>query len=57
MISEMLATIDGVSFIARASVDSAKNLINAKTLIEKGFQIPDGRQGIQHGGDIIALPY
>jgi len=37
-VSEMLATIDGVSFIARASVDSVNNLINAKKLIEKAFR-------------------
>jgi 2-oxoglutarate ferredoxin oxidoreductase subunit beta len=34
----MLATIDGVSFIARAAVDSVKNLIDAKNLIEKAFR-------------------
>lgn len=37
-VSEMLATIDGVSFIARAAVDSAKNLIDTKNLIEKAFR-------------------
>lgn len=36
-VSEMLATIEGVSFIARASVDSVKNLIYTKNLIEKAF--------------------
>jgi 2-oxoglutarate ferredoxin oxidoreductase subunit beta len=37
-VSEMLATIDGVSFIARASVDSFKNLITTKKFIEKAFR-------------------
>jgi 2-oxoglutarate ferredoxin oxidoreductase subunit beta len=37
-VSEMLATIDGVSFIARAAVDSVKNLIDTKNLIEKAFR-------------------
>jgi 2-oxoglutarate ferredoxin oxidoreductase subunit beta len=37
-VSEMLATIDGVSFIARTSVDSFKNVVNTKNLIEKAFR-------------------
>ncbi len=37
-VSEMLATIDGVSFIARTSVDSFKNLTTTKKLIEKAFR-------------------
>lgn len=37
-VSEMLATIEGVSFIARTAVDSFKNLINTKNLIEKAFR-------------------
>ncbi|MDI6800858.1 MAG: thiamine pyrophosphate-dependent enzyme [Thermodesulfovibrionales bacterium] len=36
-VSEMLATIDGVSFVARTSVDSFKNLAITKKLIEKAF--------------------
>lgn len=37
LVSELLATIDGVSFIARASVDSPKNLLKTKELIKKAF--------------------
>lgn len=37
-VSEMLATIEGVSFIARNSVDSVKNLITTKKNIEKAFR-------------------
>lgn len=37
LVSELLATIDGVSFIARTSVDSPKNLLKAKELIKKAF--------------------
>lgn len=36
-ISELLATIEGVSFVQRVSVDSYKNLISAKKAIEKAF--------------------
>jgi len=37
-VSEMLATIEGVSFIARTSVDSVKNLMAAKKAVEKAFR-------------------
>jgi len=36
-ISELLATIEGVSFVQRVSVDSYINLISAKKAIEKAF--------------------
>jgi len=35
--SELLATIEGVSFVQRVSVDSYKNIISAKKAIEKAF--------------------
>ncbi len=38
LVSEMLATIDGASFIARTSVDSPKNLLKTRLLIEKAFR-------------------
>ncbi|MCI0469923.1 MAG: thiamine pyrophosphate-dependent enzyme [Nitrospirae bacterium] len=37
-VSELLSTIDGASFIARASVDSIKNLLITRSLIEKAFK-------------------
>ncbi|HUO75983.1 MAG TPA: thiamine pyrophosphate-dependent enzyme [Thermodesulfovibrionales bacterium] len=37
-VAEMLATIDGASLIARTSVDSPRNLLRTKTLIEKAFR-------------------
>ena len=37
-VAEMLATIEGVSFIARTSVDSPKNLLKTRALIEKTFR-------------------
>lgn len=36
-VSEMLSAIEGTSFIARGSVDSPKNLLKTKELIEKAF--------------------
>lgn len=37
-VSEMLSTIDGVSFMARTSVDSPAHLIKTKALIKKAFR-------------------
>jgi 2-oxoglutarate ferredoxin oxidoreductase subunit beta len=37
-VSEMLATLEGVSFIARTAVDSFGNLVRTKALIEKAFR-------------------
>ena len=38
-LSEMLATLDGATFIARVSVNSPKNMALAKAAIKKAFQI------------------
>lgn len=38
-VSEMLATIDGVSFAARGSVDSYKNLLKTKSYLERAFKM------------------
>lgn len=38
LVSELLATIEGASLIARTSADSPKNLIKTKALIEKAFR-------------------
>lgn len=37
-VSELLSTIEGVSFIQRVSLDSYKNLVIAKNAIEKAFR-------------------
>lgn len=37
-VSELLATIEGASFIIRTSVDSIKNLVTAKKAVEKAFR-------------------
>jgi 2-oxoglutarate ferredoxin oxidoreductase subunit beta len=36
--AEILATIEGAAFVARGSVDSVKNLLITKTLLEKAFR-------------------
>ncbi|HXX57247.1 MAG TPA: thiamine pyrophosphate-dependent enzyme [Thermodesulfovibrionales bacterium] len=37
-VAEMLATIEGASFIARTSVDSPKNLLITRSLIDRAFR-------------------
>ncbi|MBI5195678.1 MAG: 2-oxoglutarate oxidoreductase [Nitrospirae bacterium] len=37
-VSEMLATLDGVSFICRTSMDSPQNVIKTKNAVKKAFQ-------------------
>ena len=37
-VTEMLATIEGVSFIARCSVDSYKNIMQTKKMIKRAFR-------------------
>ncbi len=36
--AEILATIEGAAFVARGSVDSARNLLITKTLLERAFR-------------------
>ncbi|MEW6117651.1 MAG: thiamine pyrophosphate-dependent enzyme [Nitrospirota bacterium] len=36
-VAEMLATLDGVAFMARSAVDSYKNIVTTKKYIEKAF--------------------
>jgi 2-oxoglutarate/2-oxoacid ferredoxin oxidoreductase subunit beta len=44
-VSEMLATIEGASLIARTSVDSTKNLLKTRMLIEKAFRYQMDNKG------------
>ncbi|MEW6001842.1 MAG: thiamine pyrophosphate-dependent enzyme [Nitrospirota bacterium] len=37
-VSELLSTIEGVSYVVRTSVDSYKNLMNTKKAVEKSFR-------------------
>ncbi|MEW5744145.1 MAG: thiamine pyrophosphate-dependent enzyme [Nitrospirota bacterium] len=37
-VSELLATIDGASFIARSSVDSSANILTTRRMIERSFR-------------------
>ena len=44
-VAEMLATIEGASFIARTSVDSPKNLLRTRALIERTFRYQQEGKG------------
>lgn len=44
-VSEMLATIEGASLIARTSVDTPRNLLMTRTLIEKALKYQIGNKG------------
>lgn len=44
-IAELLATIEGVSYITRTSVDSVKNVLNTKKAIEKSFRYQIEKKG------------
>ncbi len=44
-VAEMLATIEGVSFIARCSVDSYKNIAETRKMIKKAFRYQIERKG------------
>ena len=44
-ISEMLATLDGASYIERVSLHDIKNIKNAKKAIEKGFKVQLSKKG------------
>jgi len=44
-VCEMLSTLDGVSYAARTSVDSPKNIIQAKKAIQKAFQNQIDKKG------------
>lgn len=50
-VAEMLATIDGASFIARTSVDSPKNILRTRALIEKTFRY----QGESRGFSLLEI--
>ena len=44
-VAEMLATVEGASFIARTAVDSPKNLLRTRALIEKAFRYQSEGKG------------
>jgi 2-oxoglutarate ferredoxin oxidoreductase subunit beta len=44
-VSELLSTIEGVSYIQRVAVDSYKNLVTAKKAIEKAFKYQIEKKG------------
>jgi Pyruvate:ferredoxin oxidoreductase and related 2-oxoacid:ferredoxin oxidoreductases, beta subunit len=44
-VSEMLASLQGSTYIERVSVDSVKNIKTAKAAIKKGFTVQQNKQG------------
>jgi 2-oxoglutarate ferredoxin oxidoreductase subunit beta len=55
-VSEMLATIEGASLIARTSVDSTKNLLKTRMLIEKAFRYQMENKGFSLVEILSACP-
>jgi 2-oxoglutarate ferredoxin oxidoreductase subunit beta len=44
-VSELLAVLDGVSYVARVSVSSPRNIIETKKAIQKGFRTQIEKRG------------
>lgn len=44
-ICEMLATVDGASYIARGSLHDLKNVVNSKKLIKRAFEYQKAQKG------------
>ena len=45
-VCEMLATLDGVAYAERVSVDCVKNVVAAKKAIKKGFEMQQNKKGL-----------
>ena len=45
-VCEMLATLDGVAYAERVSVDCVKNVVAAKKAIKKGFEMQQNKRGL-----------
>ena len=54
--AELLAQLDGVAFSARVSVDSPKNIIDAKKQIKKAFQYQAEGKGFSFIEALSACP-
>lgn len=54
--AEVLAELSGTTFVARASVDSAKNLMKAKKLLKKAFEIQINKKGFSFVEFLSACP-
>jgi 2-oxoglutarate ferredoxin oxidoreductase subunit beta len=44
-VSEMLSSLDGVSFVCRTALDSTKNILNTKKAIKKAFEYQINNKG------------
>ena len=45
-VCEMMATLDGVAYAERVSVDCVKNVVAAKKAIKKGFEMQQNKKGL-----------
>ncbi len=45
-VCEMMATLDGVAYAERVSVDCVKNVVAAKKAIKKGFELQQAKKGL-----------
>jgi 2-oxoglutarate ferredoxin oxidoreductase subunit beta len=54
--SELMATLSGTTFVARAAVDTPKNLMKAKKLLRRAFEVQINRQGFAFVEFLSACP-
>jgi 2-oxoglutarate ferredoxin oxidoreductase subunit beta len=54
--SELLSVLPGTTFVARAAVNNPKNLMRAKKLLRKAFEIQINRQGFSFVEFLSACP-
>jgi 2-oxoglutarate ferredoxin oxidoreductase subunit beta len=54
--SELLSVLPGTTFVARAAVNNPKNLMRAKKLLRKAFEIQTNRQGFSFVEFLSACP-
>ena len=54
--SELMADLSGTSFVARAAVDSPKNLMKAKKFLKKAFEVQINNKGLSFVEFLSACP-
>ena len=54
--AEVLAELSGTTFVARVAVDSAKNLMKAKKLLKRAFEIQINKKGFSFVEFLSACP-
>ena len=54
--TEMLALLDGVSYVARVAVDKPANIMRTRGALKKAFQIQMGGRGLSFVEILTACP-